>query len=224
MRLPAMIRTLNQRAILAISPEVKPMKRSLGKAIVFVALACTPLVVHAQTPSQTPSVDFGRTTVQFSPSFVGSLQGLGVVVSDLKNNPLQNNAITLRATGGAVDLTTSAGEIEHAGGLLFNAAGTIIRVQNLIIDTSNPTAPVITAAFIVNDHFVTRLPVFSIQPPAGFSLPLQLQSGVFQENGLVLTLAPATATALNNVFGAPVVQAGTNIGTANAYVVFAPFN
>jgi hypothetical protein len=66
--------------------------------------------------------------------------------------------------------------------------------------------------------------LFNIQPPAGFSLPLQLQSGVFQENGLILTLAPATATALNNVFGAPVVQAGTNIGTANAYVVFAPIN
>jgi hypothetical protein len=220
---PAMIQTLNRMSDSCYS-RGKTMKRSLGKAIVLVALACTHLVVLAQTPSQTPSVDFGRTTVQFSSNFASSLQGLGVVVTDLKNNPLQNNAITLRATGGAVDLTTSAGEVEHTGGLLFNASGTIIRVQNLVIDTSNPAAPVITAAFVVNDHFVTRLPVFNIQPPAGFTLPLQLQSGVFQENGLILTLAPATATALNNVFGAPVMQAGANIGTASAYVVFAPVN
>jgi|GEM_PF-1649679 len=200
------------------------MKRSLSKAALLVALACTPVIMHAQTPSQTPSVDFGRTTVQLSPSFLNSIQGLGATITDLKNNPLQNNSITFRATGGAVDLTTSAGEIEHTGGLLVNAAGTIVRIQNFIIDTSNPTNPVITAQFIVSDHFVVRIALFNIQPPAGFSLPLQLQSGVLQENGLILTLAPATATALNTLFGGQVVQAGTNIGTANAYVVFSPTN
>jgi hypothetical protein len=199
------------------------MKRSLSKAALFAALACTPSLVLAQT-SQTPSVDFGRTTVQLSPSFVNSIAGLGAVITDLHNNPLQNNAITVRATGGTVDLTTSAGEVEHTGGLLVNAAGTILRIQNFTLDTSNPTNPVLTADFVVNDHFLSRMPLFNVQPPAGASLPLQLQAGVLQVNGLVLTLAPATASAINTVLGGQFVQAGTNIGTANAYVVFSAIN
>ena len=200
------------------------MKRSLSKVTLLFALACTASFAQAQTPSQTPSVDFGRTTVQLSTSFVTSIQGLGAVITDLHNNPLQDNAFTVRATGGALDLTTSAGEVEHTGGLLVNAAGTIIRIQNLTLDTSNPTNLVITAAFIVNDHFAARLALFNVQPPAGLTLPLQLQAGVLQVNGLVLTLAPATASALNTVLGGQYVQAGTNIGTANAYVVFSPSN
>lgn len=200
------------------------MKRSVIIAALSLALAYTPSMVLAQTPSQTPSVDFGRTTVQLGPSFINSIQGLGAVITDLQGNPLQNNALTVRATGGAVDLTTSAGEIEHTGGLLVNAAGTILRIQNFTIDTSNPTAPVLTAAFIVNDHFASRLALFNLIPPAGFSLPLQLQSGVLQVNGLGLTLAPATASAINAVLGGQYLQPGTSIGTANLYVVFSPTN
>jgi hypothetical protein len=200
------------------------MKRSLSKAIFLFALACTPSLVHAQSPSQSPSVDFGRTTVQLSSSFISSIQGLGAVITDLRNNPLQDNSFTVRATGGAIDLTTSAGEIEHTGGLLVNAAGTIIRIQNFTLDTSNPTNIVITAEYIVNDHFAARVALFNVQPPPTLTLPLQLQSGVLQVNGLVLTLAPAAASTINNIFGGQVVQAGTNIGTANAYVVFSPSN
>lgn len=200
------------------------MKRSLSKATLLFVLVCMPLIVHAQSPSQTRSVDFGRTTVQLSTSFLNSIQGLGAVITDLKNNPLQNNSFTVRATGGSLDLTTSAGEIQHTGGLLINAAGTMIRIQNLTLDTSNPTNLVITADYIVNDHFASRIALFNVQPPAGLTLPLQLQSGVLQVNGLVLALAPATASAINTVLGGQYVQAGANIGTANAYVVFSPTN
>ena len=200
------------------------MKRSLSKAFFLFALACMPSLVHAQSPSQTPSVDFGRTTVQFSSSFLNSIQGLGAVITDLHNQPLQDNSFTVRATGGAVDLTTSAGEIQHTGGLFVNAAGTIIRIQNFTFDTSNPTNLVITADYIVNDHFASRVALFSVQPPPTLTLPLQLQSGVLQVNGLVLTLAPAAASTLNTTFGGAVVQAGMNIGTANIYVVFSPSN
>jgi hypothetical protein len=200
------------------------MKRSLSKATLLFALACMPSLVHAQSPSQTPSVDFGRTTVQLSSSFLSSIEGLGAVITDLHNHALQNNSFTLRATGGAIDLTTSAGEVQHSGGLLVNAAGTIVRIQNFTLDTSNPTNLVITADYIVNDHFASRIALFSVQPPPTLSLPLPVQSGVLQVNGLVLTLAPATASTLNTLFGGQVVQAGTNIGTANLYLVLSPNN
>ena len=199
------------------------MKRCLSIVALLLALACTPFV-HAQSPSQTPSVDYGRTTVQLGTSFINSLQGLGAVITDLHGNPLQNNAFTVRAVAGALDLTTSAGEVEHTGGLFINAAGTIIRIQNLTIDTSNPTAPIISAEFIIGDHFSSRIPLFNIQLPAPLTLPLQPQTGVLQENGLILTLSPAMASLLNTLFGGPVLQAGSNVGTANAYVVLAPSN
>jgi len=200
------------------------MKRSLSKATLLFALACTPSLMHAQSPSQTPSVDFGRTTVQLGSSFLNSIAGLGAVITDLHNHALQDNSFTLRATGGAVDLTTSAGEVQHTGGLLVNAAGTIIRIQNFTLDTSNPTNLVITADYIVNDHFASRIALFNVQPPPNMGLPLAVQAGVLQVNGLILTLAPATASTLNTLFGGQVVQAGTNIGTANVYVVLSPNN
>jgi hypothetical protein len=199
------------------------MKRSLSKTLLLLALACTPFV-HAQSPSQTPSVDFGRTTVQLNSSFINSIQGLGAVITDLRNNPLQNNAFTLRAVAGALDLSNAAGEVQYTGGLLINADGTILRIQNLTFDSSNPAAMVITADFIVSDHFLARMTLFNVQPPAGTGLPLQLQAGVLQLNGFTLTLASATANAINTIFQAQVIQAGTSIGTANSYLVFSPSN
>jgi hypothetical protein len=108
--------------------------------------------------------------------------------------------------------------------LLLNVGGMVIRLQNLTIDTSDVSWPVISAEFIFNDHFYLRLPLFSIQPPTSFSLPLQPQSGAFQQNGLILTLAPAAALALNNLFGGQYLQAGANVGIANAYVMFSSSN
>ena len=200
------------------------MIRSLSKAALLVALACTPLMHAQNNPSQTPSVDFGRSTVQLNPAFVNAIQSFGAVITDLQGNPLQNNTITFKAVAGAIDLTTSAGEVEHTGGMLISVAGLVFRLQNVTLDTSNPNAPVITAAFIINDHFAGRQPLFNVQPPAGFVLPLAPQAGVLQVNGLVLTLAPAAATTLNNLFGAPILSPGLSIGTGNAYVVFAAAN
>jgi len=201
------------------------MKRSLSKITLLFALACVSLLAYGQNnPSQTPSVDFGRTTVQLNTSFVNSIQGLGAVFTDLGGNPLQNNTFTVRATGGSIDLTNAAGEIEHAGGLLINTPGAIIRIQNFTIDTSNPGAPVMSAAFIVNDHFAGRIVLFNVQPPATLIVPLQPQAGVLQVNGLALSLSAAGASAINGIFGGPVVQQGTAIGIANAYIVFAAAN
>jgi hypothetical protein len=200
------------------------MKRFFSKAILVVAVASITAMVHAQTPSQTPSVDYGRTTVQFNSNFANFMQSVGVVITNLEGIPLQNNTFTVQAVSGSVDLTTSAGEIEHTGGLFILAAGNVIRIQDLTIDTTTPTAPVITAEFIINDHFSSRIPLFNIQLPAPLTLPLQPQTGVLQENGLILTLSPAMASLLNTLFGGPVLQAGSNVGTANAYVVLAPSN
>lgn len=194
------------------------MKHLFSKAAIIMSLACTPAFMHAQAPS----VDYGRTTLNLS-TFASSFQG--ATITDLKGNPLLNNTITFEATGGVLDLTTGAGTIEHKGGLRVDAGGgTIIRIQNFILDTTTPAAPVITADFILNDHFGAHLPLFSIQPPAGTTLPLQLTAGTLQQNNFRLTITPSTAAAFNSFFGDQVVQPGVTVGYMNNYFVFSPMN
>jgi hypothetical protein len=200
------------------------MNRFFSKAALVVALASIGTMVNAQTPSNTPSVQYGHTTVQLDPNFVNSLQGMGGVFTDTHGNPLQNNAFTLQAVAGVTDLSTAAGEVEHTGGVVINILGNIIRFQNLTIDVSDPYNPVMTAEYILNNHFVARIALFNIAPPPGFSLPFFPQSGALQVNGLILTLAPASATALDNLFGGPYLQAGASMGTANTYVMFSATN
>ncbi len=198
------------------------MLKLLRTTSLSLVLAGVPLLAGAQT-SKTPSIDFGRTTVQLSGSFASFIQSTGAVLTDLQGNPLQNNSFTLRAVAGAFDLTTSVGEVEHTGGLLINAAGVTARIENLTLDTTNAAAPAITAQVIYNDHFVGRIALFAVAPPAGFALPLVPQAGVLQVNNLGLSLAAPAATTLSALFGTQI-PAGTAIGTANVYAVLSPTN
>ncbi len=195
------------------------MKHLFSKAAIVMSLACTASFLHAQTPS----IVYGRTTIQLNAAFASSFQG--AVITDLNANPLINNMFTVEATGGALDLQTGAGEVEHKGGLLVNAGdGVVIRIQNFILDSTSPAAPVVTALFILNDHFGVRLPLFTLQGAPGTTLPLKTQSGVLQENNSTLYLAPATASALNAYFKDQVAQPGVLVGTANLYAVLSPVN
>jgi len=189
------------------------MKRFFSKTAFVVALASMASIGHAQIMS----VSSGSTTVQLSTAFINSL---GATVTDLQGNPLPNNTITFQAASGALDLSLAAGEVQHKGGLIINAGGMQIRLENWTIDTSTPTASIISAEFIMNGHFDFRLPLFNVQPPPGFMIPITLQSGALQLNGLTLTIAPAMASTLYSLFGGPVVHAGASAGTANANVVF----
>jgi hypothetical protein len=189
------------------------MKRFFTKTAFVVALASMASIGHAQIMS----VSSGSTTVQLSTAFINSL---GANVTDLQGNPLTNNTITFQAASGALDLSLAAGEVQHKGGIIINARGMQIRLENWTIDTSTPTASIISAEFVMNGHFDFRLPLFDVQPPPGFVIPLTLQSGALQINGLTLTIAPATEFALSALFGGPVVHTGASAGTANTSVVF----
>lgn len=186
-------------------------------------LANAPVLLNAQSTTSTPTIEYGRTTFQLNAQFATFLQSTGAAITDLQGNPLQNNSFTFKAVAGAIDVTTAAGEVEHSGGLQIVAAGAVARIENFTLDTSNPAAPVITAQIIYADHFAARIPLFSVQPPPSFSLPLAAQNGVLQVNGLGLTLAPAAASTLSSLFGATI-PAGVAVGTANVYAVLAASN
>ncbi len=189
------------------------------KSLVLVGVVTVLSLLHVPAWAQARTIVYGRTNIQFSGSFQQGLASLGATVTDLSGNALKDGSTLFRATTGVIDLQTAVGEVVHAGGYIVSAGGTTITIQNLILDTTNPAGPVFTGVFSINSTVQGRFPVFSPQPPAGFSLPLQPQQGTAQINGFSLTLAPAAASIINGVFGAEVLPAGTAIGTADVYTV-----
>ena len=190
------------------------MKRFFSKAAFVVAFASMASIGHAQVMS----VNSGTTTVTLNAAFINSI---GAIITDLQGNPLQNNSIVFTGVAGALDLQTAAGEIEHKGGMIINAGGMVIRLENFTLDTHYPPTAVISAEFIMNGHYDFRLPLFTVQPPPGFMIPLTLlPSGALQQNNLILSIAPETAATFYALFGGPVIQPGQYAGTANSYIVF----
>ena len=186
------------------------------------AFALASSAVFAAAQNETQTIVYGRTTVQFNAGFQQTLANLGATITDTNSAPLKNGSAIFTITEGAIDLKSAAGEVSHSGGYVVTIAGVSVKVLDLVLDTTTPTAPVITGLFVVNNAVLGRLPVFTVQIPSGFSLPLTPQNGVEQINGFGLLLAPGTANTFNTLFGAQVLQAGTSVGTANVYTVLAP--
>ena len=187
------------------------MRHLVNKVAIAITVAFASATLHAQTPS----VVYGRTTIQLNADTF-----LGASVTYLGGNPFQNNAITFEATGGAFALATGAGEVEHKGGILVNASGTILRIQDFTLDTTNPAASVMTALFILNGHVLGRAAMFNVQGAPGTTVPFTLTSGTLQLNDLSLTLAPGGVAFLNQAFGAGSIKPGISVGTASSYIVF----
>ena len=187
------------------------------------SVAALMTVVSASLQAQTDTIVYGRTTISSS-TFLQYVASFNVTVTDLAGNPVQNTAKTFPVVEGVIDLQTGAGEVTNAGGYLFRGNGNSVRIQNLVLDATNPTNPVMTALFIVNDKLVGRQPLYQVTAPAGISLPLQPQAGTEQINGLNLTLTRAAAIILNNaiIITEPVLQPGTSAGTADIYAVLLP--
>ena len=192
------------------------MKLSLASLSLTALLAVTPATMLAQTETVTS----GHTTFSSSP-FLQYVASFGVTVTDLTGKPAQTNPVTFPVTEGALDLQTATGEIVNAGGYIFLGNGNSVRIQDLVLDSTNPATPGVTAIFVINGRLVGRLPLYQASAPAGFSLPLKPQSGIEQIRGLGLTLTKTAAATLNNalIITEPVLQPGSSAGTADVYAV-----
>lgn len=180
--------------------------------------------VSVTLPAQTRTIVYGRTTITNS-AFLQYVASFNVTTTDLAGNPIQNNSTVFPVTEGAIDLRTAAGEVTNSGGYIFRGNGNSVRIENLVVDTTTPTNPVVTAIFVVNDKLVGRVPLYQVTIPAGTSLP-QSQAGTEEISGLNLTLTKAAATLLNGalIITEPVLQANSAAGTADVYAVFAATN
>lgn len=189
-----------------------------AKLVATAALSLVPALASAQ---QGHTIAYGRATINFSASFQQTLSNLGASLTDLNLHPFINGVANYQGTQGVIDLQSGIGEFNTNNGYAVSAGGALIQVQNLTFDFSNPSSPVVTGVFVINGTVQSRVPIFNVQVPSGFSLPFTATSGVAQLNGFTLTLAPAAANTINSTFGGPVLQANSNVGSANVYAVLA---
>lgn len=160
----------------------------------------------------------GKTTVTLSNDFLGALVALRLSAGTVGEGTLRSGVASFPVTGGALDLATAKGEINHTGGLTLAAGSTRVELLSFNIDTSG-SRTVLTGLVTVNGDFVGRLPLFDLTLPA-VTLPLQPQAfnNLFLP-GVKVTLSAEAAQALNTVFGVTAFTQGFNIGTASLFAI-----
>ncbi|MFN0109614.1 MAG: hypothetical protein ACKVZH_12230 [Blastocatellia bacterium] len=160
----------------------------------------------------------GKTTVTLSNDFLGALVALKLSAGTVGEGTLRSGVASFPVTGGALDLATAKGEINHTGGLVLAAGSTRVELLSFNIDTSG-SRTVLTGLVTVNGDFVGRLPLFDLTLPA-VTLPLQPQAfnNLFLP-GVKVTLSAEAAGALNTVFGVTAFTQGFSIGTASLFAI-----
>lgn len=160
----------------------------------------------------------GKTSVALSNDFFAALTALRVSAGAVGDGTLRSGVASFPVTGGALDLATAKGEINHSGGLFLAAGSTRVELLSFNIDTSG-ARPVLTGLVTVNGDFVGRLPLFNLELPA-LTLPLQPQAfNTIFLPGVKVTLTSEAAAALNSVFSVTAFVEGFNIGTASVFGV-----
>ena len=107
----------------------------------------------------------GKTTVTLSNDFLGALVALRLSAGTVGEGTLRSGVASFPVTGGALDLATAKGEINHTGGLVLAAGSTRVELLSFNIDTSG-NRTVLTGLVTVNGDFVGRLPLFDLTLPA----------------------------------------------------------
>lgn len=168
----------------------------------------------AQTSSATPLAG-GTTTVTTGPGIAKTLLRNGIL--PIATPPGRQSfgygrggltvSFSFPVTGGAVDLGTLAGTIEHRGGIVFVNVrnGKRLKVSNFVIDTATG---VLTGR--VNDT-ATRVPVFDLDLSAA---TVDAHGRRVKVGNIDVRLTAAAAGALNQALGTSVFGGGLDLGTA----------
>jgi len=175
-----------------------------------ISLAAPAITVAAPTDA----TDHGITSVTLAPSFLSALESLGVKPGAVAPGRVVhrhgNTVAAFPITAGAIDLGAVKGEIDHAGGLSLSAGTNQVELTGFAIEVYPNAASVLTGLVTVDGSFVGRLPLFDLSL-ANAALSKHEERLAIQD--VAISLDPAAATALSNVFHASV-PAGLPIGTA----------
>lgn len=187
------------------------VKKLFALLALMVVLA---LASGSATAQNTRIFQFGSTNVNLSSGFLDALQTLNVAPGVIAPTRLRGTQVNFPIIGGAIDLDTALGNIEHSGGLTLTAGKTVLGIQNFTIDTTGKT-PVITGLAVLNGAVVGRISLFDLVLPSKFKKPIQLYYGsVLYLNGVTVNLNAGAATTLNQIFVTNAFTGGINIGTA----------
>jgi len=183
-------------------------------AVLLLVGSLAPSISAAPTALMTD----GKTTVTLSNDFLGALVALRLSAGTVGEGTLRSGVASFPVTGGALDLATAKGEINHTGGLVLATSSTRVELLSFNIDTSG-SRTVLTGLVTVNGDFVGRLPLFDLTLPS-VTLPLQPQAfnNLFLP-GVRVALSAEAAQALNTVFGVTAFTQGFNIGTASLFAI-----
>lgn len=179
---------------------------------IYRTLALTALLTAAAV-AQSPNLTDGKTYVTLRPGFISAAQQLGLTLGVVAPTQIVQGTAGFPITAGTLELDNAKGEILHSGGLTIAKGSTLLRLQDYIIDTASGS-PVITGVAVLNGKVLGRIPLFNVQLPSNFTLPIVPKSGVVDLKYPELTLTSTAANALNQVFGTSAFKAGFDVAFA----------
>ena len=177
-------------------------------------LMAAPAGTASAAPAAATALKGGTTTVTTGPGIAGTLLRNGVL--PLATAPGRQSfgydrglttSFSFPVTGGAVDLGTLAGTIEHRGGITFYNLrnGKRLSVSDFVIDTRTGT---LTGRV---NRTATRVPVFTLDLSAA---TVSAQGSKVAVGNIDVRLTAVAAGALNQSLGTSVFAGGLDLGTA----------
>ncbi|MBP6004602.1 MAG: hypothetical protein KA746_14300 [Pyrinomonadaceae bacterium] len=165
-----------------------------------------------QQPSQQIELLSGATSVDLSSDFLGALTSLNITPDRVFPASLRGARVSFPITDGTLDRQTLRGEIVHSGGLTLTRGNTTVKLKSFIIDTTG-SGIVLTGLVSANGSVVGRIPLFDLQLPSNL-ITNDFSFERVSLNGVMVSLRPEAAGALNAVFQTNAFVAGFGIGTA----------
>jgi hypothetical protein len=189
------------------------VRRPLGLTMLFAAAVLLVAMLAGPAMADPVKVSGSWTQLAVDPEITEALAGAGVAIQPVDPAEVQpvkrkgdcSFRYTFRVTGGMVDPGTLAGTIRHSGGLRFVrlADGAMLEATDFRIDTVEQKL-----FGLVGDMYVPLLDLDLSAITVGGKAPTVTVAGI------VASLTPEAANALNATFGEGTVAAGLRIGTA----------
>ena len=153
----------------------------------------------------------GATTVALDPGAGAALKSLGISVAPTKPVYASKAGISFPITLGVVDTTSLAGQIRHAGGLVFTKGDTKVYLTRYFINIDE--TPSLSGLVGVGAPGTARADLFDLDLSG---LKVDAGKRYITLSGVGLNLTQGAADALNTAFGegATPFTAGLKIGTA----------
>ena len=147
------------------------------------------------------------------PGAAGALTSLGVTVAPTKPASAGKPGISFPITLGVVDSTTLAGQIRHAGGLVFTKGATKVYLTRYFIDIDD--TPSLSGLVGVGKVGTTRADLFSLDLT---NLKVEASRRQISLSGVTLKLTAGAAGALNTAFGTEAFTDGLVIGLSLIHI------